>query len=342
MIIRSRAPLRISFSGGGTDVEPYLSEYGGQVLNTTIDMFSHATLESRKDNRILLKSEDIGPETEEWDLFRPAEEPLKLLKACVKCCNLAGFMPHGGFNLTTHSDAPPGSGLGSSSALAVAVIGTMMEARRRAYSLIDVARAAITAERVIAGIKGGKQDQYAAAVGGFNRTVFHKGTNDINILPLAMNTGTLLELEANLLLCYTGCSRADLGVIDDQTARLTSENSKEKSLHALHTMKAECRTLEDILMDKSLIEFGTHLDELWTLKKNLTPLISNLKIDAMYATAREHGCIGGKLLGAGGGGHLLLFVPPENRKEVKYHLTELGGVIVPFHFNPKGLEVWTV
>lgn len=335
MEIRSRAPLRISFAGGGTDIEPYLSEKGGVVLSTTINRYSYGTLVTRNDQEIQVESLDV-------DLFAryPINQKLDfngqldLVKAVLR--KFEGQKQ--GFSLFLHSDAPPGSGLGSSSTLVVTILGLFRQWLHLPWSNYELAQLAYEIERVDLGIRGGKQDQYAAVFGGFNFIEFYHDSTIVN--PLRIKTSILNELEYHLLLCYTGKTRFSSDIIATQVEGYLKK--KESSLQALDQLKAITIAMKNALLQGKLNLFGELLHESWIQKKQLAGAISNEKIDTLYHLAINKGALGGKILGAGGGGYLLLYCPYNRKHLIANELEKLGGQITPFNFENQGLATWKV
>jgi D-glycero-alpha-D-manno-heptose-7-phosphate kinase len=334
LIIRSKAPLRISFAGGGTDVPPYPEERGGAVLSTTINKYAYATLIPREDETIKVKSLDydiIAKYHTDEKLFYDGE--LDLVKAVI---NKMGAKQ--GLDLFMHSDAPPGSGLGSSSTVVVTLVGIFQEWLNQPLTDYDIAELAYKIERKDLGIKGGKQDQYAATFGGFNYIEFHAESTIVN--PLRIKRDILNELEYSLLLCYTGKTRLSANILTEQIDKYVK---KEKtSIDALDEIKTICNEMKNALLRGHLGEFGELLHEGWMLKKKLASKISNPEIDNLYETARKNGAVGGKILGAGGGGYLLLFCDFDKKHIIAEKLENLGGQIVDFGFDYKGLQSWSL
>lgn len=335
MEIRSRAPLRISFAGGGTDIEPYLSEKGGVVLSSTINRYCYGTLTPRTDQEIQVESLDV----EVFAKFLASQKltfngQLDLVKAVLR--KFEGWKQ--GFSLFLHSDAPPGSGLGSSSAMVVAILGLFRQWLNLPWSNYDLANLAYEIERVDLGIRGGKQDQYASSFGGFNFIEFyHDGTvvNPLRISPVIIN-----ELEYHLLLCYTGKTRLSANIIATQVEGYLKK--RESSLQALDELKAITLTMKNALIQGKLNQFGELLHQAWIQKKQLAGEITNEKIDSLYHLARNKGALGGKILGAGGGGYLLLYCPYNRKHQIMNDLERLGAQFTPFSFENQGLTTWKV
>ena len=334
MIIRSKAPLRISFGGGGTDVSPYMEEKGGATLSTTIDKYTYCTLMARSDNTINVKSLDydtlIKYDTNSEFLY---DGKLDLVKATTKVMEVKS-----GLDLFLHSDAPPGSGLGTSSTLVVALVGAYMHWLKLPLSDYDIAELAYRIERQEAGIKGGKQDQYAATFGGFNFIEFLGETTVVN--PLRIKRSTLNELEYRLMLCYTGKTRPSAGIIDDQVSSYIQ--AKEIVVKALDQTKELAIQMKNALLLGKINEFGLLLDEAWCAKKKFSTKITDPGIDELYEVARRSGAIGGKLLGAGGGGYILLLCQFDKRHIVAEKLERVGGKIIDFTFDFRGMQSWEV
>lgn len=334
-LYRARAPLRISFCGGGTDVDPYPAERGGAVLSTTIDKFAYATLRPRADRRIQVHSVDYDV-VADYRIGRNKltyDGELDIVKAVAN-----HFAPKRGCDLFIHSDAPPGSGLGSSSTMTVALVGVFKEWLREPLTDYEIAELTYQIERVELKIAGGRQDQYAATFGGFNYIEFLAGATVVN--PLRIRAATIRELEYNLLLCFTGRTRESAGIVAAQAEAYLA--GKKSVVAALDAMKAMTVEMKSCLLRDRLTDFGRLLHAAWIEKQRLSDRITTSRIDELYAEARRGGAIGGKILGAGGGGYLLLYVPFDVRRNVAERLEKAGGQLVPFSFQEAGLATWTV
>ncbi|MBI5877161.1 MAG: GHMP kinase [Chloroflexi bacterium] len=333
MIHRSRAPLRISFCGGGTDVPPYPQERGGVVLSTTVDKFAYASLRPRADDAIEVRSLDFDV-VAQYDRRDPLpyDGQLDLVKAVIN-----HHKAPGGFDLFLHSDAPPGSGLGSSSTLVIALLGAFRAWLKQTMTDYDMAALAYQIERVDMGIAGGMQDQYAAVFGGFNFIEFHADAVIVN--PLRVERATLNELQYRLLLCYTGQTRLSAQILTEQVSAYVAR--KPSVVEALDGMKQLTIQMKNALLLDNLNRFGELLHEAWLLKKQLATRISDAHIDALYTRARDAGAIGGKILGAGGGGYLLLFCPFDRKHTIAAEMVRAGAQPVSFSFEERGLQTWT-
>ena len=335
-MVRSKAPLRISFAGGGTDVPPYPQERGGVVLSATINKYVYSSLIPFKDkNEIEVNSLDynmtVKYENEE-DLKYNGQ--LDLVKSVLKKMKVMGK----GIRIYLHSDAPPGSGLGASSTMVVCLIGLFKHWLNKPLTNYDIADLAYKIERVDLGIKGGLQDQYAATFGGFNFIEFIKDAIIVN--PLKIPPDTVNELNYNLLLCYTGRRRLSAHIIEEQVERFVKK--KKGVVKAMDELKKVTIEMKNALLQVRLDDFGKLLHCAWENKKKMASKITAPFIDEMYETALKRGALGGKILGAGGGGYLLLYTPFDKKQAVAKDLERLGGRMVDFNFEFEGLRTWEV
>jgi D-glycero-alpha-D-manno-heptose-7-phosphate kinase len=334
MMIRAKAPLRISFGGGGTDISPYPEEKGGAVLSVTIDKYAYCSLAARDDNSVNVVSLDYNLVTRyPLDDKLEYDGKLDLVKAATKVMGIKK-----GVDLFLHSDMPPGSGLGTSSTMTVALVGAIGHWLRLPLSDYDIAELAYRIERQEAGIKGGKQDQYAASFGGFNFIEFLGEKTVVN--PLRIKQQVLNELEYRLMLCYTGKTRLSAGIIADQVESYTQK--KEDVVRALDETKELAIATKNALLLGQIDDFGSLLHQGWLSKKKFTPRMTDTHIDKLYEVAKQNGAIGGKLLGAGGGGYLLLLCEFDKRHILAQKLEEHGGKVVNFAFEFSGLQTWEV
>lgn len=332
-LIRSKAPLRISFAGGGTDVPPYCDEQGGTVLNSTIDRYAYCTISPRRDNEITIRSLDYGL-VEKWrangDMF-VYDGNLDLIKAVLN-----HFEVDRGFDMFLHCDAPPGSGLGSSSTVIVSIIGAMAEWLNEPLSQYDIADLAYHLERKELGLAGGKQDQYASVFGGFNFMEFR--AKDTLVTPLRVKTDVLNELHYQLLLGNTGKTRDSANIIKSQTAGYV--HGDVQVVEALERTKQLAKEMKDALLCGEIRRMGELMNESWESKKKFTSTISNERIDQIYDTALANGAVGGKISGAGGGGFMFFICEYDRKHIVANELTKLGVDIVTYNFDKHGLQTW--
>ena len=330
---RARAPVRISFGGGGSDLTHYFADDPGAVINSTISLYSHATLRLRDDTYIRVTSRDLDATLEASDLsqlFQQKSSPFRLIQAILKVVH-----PDFGFELFLYSDFPMQSGLGGSAVVSAAVLGCFNQYRQDRWDSYELAELAFQAERLHLGIAGGWQDQYASVFGGFNFMEFRMEQNIVH--PLRIHPDIILELEESLILCDTG-SIHDSGKIHlDQQQNMRQFSVKEK-LQANVDLTYKMR---NHLLRGRLMELGDSLHQAWLLKRQFSALISSDRLDHIYEVARASGAVGGKLLGAGGGGFFLFYVPPFRKLELMHRLEELKLRVQPFRFEREGLRSWT-
>ncbi|MFX1363436.1 MAG: GHMP kinase [Promethearchaeota archaeon] len=335
MIIRSKAPFRISFGGGGTDMAPYCIEHGGCVISTTIDRHIYITLKPRKDKKIRIYSLNLRKEY----IFEIGDKDystdFELFKGIINVLNVDD-----GLDIFIFSELPAGSGMGGSSSLSVALIGALNRYYNKGFSKHEIAQKAYDIERIELKQKGGYQDQFAAAYGGLN---FIEFSDTVKVIPIDISAEMLNELQFCLILCYIGGSHFSSDIQDEVLKGYEIE--KKSFVEAMQDLKYVAHSMRDIVESNNLNkinEFGDLLHKGWIAKKSLSSKISNKDIENFYLTSRKFGVLGGKLLGAGGGGHLLLFSDPNQKFKVIQELEKIGGKIVNFHFNPNGLEVWEI
>jgi D-glycero-alpha-D-manno-heptose-7-phosphate kinase len=335
MIIRSKAPLRISFAGGGTDVPPFPQLRGGVVLSATINKYAYGTLIPDNHSGVLtVQSLDYDIVAKyKTDEDYEYDGKLDLVKAAIRRILKEDDR---GIQLFLHSDAPPGSGLGSSSTLVVALIGLFKHWLRLIMTNYEIAELAYQIERIDLNIKGGLQDQYAAAFGGFNFMEFSE--NSVVVNPLRIDRSNINELEYNLLLCYTGTSHMS-GILDRQIQSYVDQ--RVDVIRALENLKQITIDMKSALLQGRLCDFGALMHDAWENKKQLDGDISNPNIEELYNIARQNGVLGGKITGAGGGGYLLLYCEFDKKHIVAKKLEKMGCQIV----DPDRvvcLQTWTV
>lgn len=331
---RARAPVRIGFGGGGSDLTPFFSSSElGAVISATISLYCHSTLRIRDDHRIIVRSTDLGETLEAEDLtaFLVKEGQFGLIQALLR-----SIKPEFGFDLLLNSDFPMGSGLGGSAAVSAAILGCFNQFRRDQWDLYELAEIAYQAERHCLGVPGGWQDQYATVFGGFNFMEFRMDQNIVH--PLRIHPDTLLELEECLVLCDTGTTHNSGAIHSDQFKNMSASNIRDM-LEANVTLSYKMR---NDLLRGCLLQFGLAMDRVWHLKRQFSRKISTPALDDIYKQAKERGAVGGKLLGAGGGGFFLFYVPPFRKHELIEHLMTSGLKVRPFRFESQGLLSWTV
>lgn len=322
-MIISRAPVRISFFGGGSDIPDFYREYGGAVISTAINKFVFVTINSKFDNRLRV----AYSRTEEVSSAADIEHPL--VRAALQHVGIEG-----GIEITTVADIPSrGTGLGSSSSLTVALLNGLYAFRNRYVSAIDLGAEASHIEINVCREPIGKQDQYAAAVGGFNFFEFLRDDTVVSS-PIVCSETTRNKLESNLLMLYTGITRSASALLQEQSAELKVNSDKRI---VMQRMVRLCFDVRNEIQNDNLMGFGEALHEGWMLKKGLTTNISSNEIDDWYAVARSVGAVGGKILGAGGGGFLLLYAPPDRHGAICHALPNLRPI--PFRFERNGTQI---
>jgi D-glycero-alpha-D-manno-heptose-7-phosphate kinase len=330
---RAKSPVRISFGGGGSDISSYFTENKAAVINATISLYSHSTLKIREDEKIILCSLDLKDKEEfnNIDELYKYDGKFSLIKSVIKAIN-----PTFGFELYIHSDFPMSSGLGGSAVVTSSILGCFNQFRNDKWDKHDISEIAFQAERLHLGVAGGWQDQYATVFGGFNFMEFNKDQNIIS--PIRLNNETILELEESLVLCYTGTSHDSGNIHKDQKEQTKNENVKDR-IQSNVDLTFEMR---NHLLRGRLNEFGLCLHKAWLLKRSFSSKISNPWLDEIYDGAIQNGAIGGKLLGAGGGGYFLFYVPSFERHKLMTWIDKKGLISAPFIFENFGLQSWTV
>ena len=340
MIYRSKAPLRLGLAGGGTDVSPYSDLYGGAILNATIGMYAYATIKPLTGKKIHIKAIDRNEEivlAAEKKL--PINGQLDLAKGVynrvVKDFTKKPFA----FELTTYVDAPPGSGLGSSSTLVVAILGAFVEWLKLPLGEYDIAHLAYRIEREDLLMQGGRQDQYAATFGGVNYMEFY-ANDKVIVNPLRVKDKWLHELENNLILFFTETSRLSSEIIKKQSENVKKKNTK--SIEAMHSLKEESIKMKESLLKGDIDGMGKILHNSWEHKKAMAEGISNPQLEKIYSAALKAGATGGKISGAGGGGFMVFYAPYNNKFKVIEALNKLGGKVMRYNFTQHGLTTWTI
>jgi len=333
-IARARAPVRISFGGGGSDVTNYFSKNTGAVINATISYYSHAVLSKRDDQKIIVRSADLNEIVQSDDAqdFLGAKTSLSLIQSIIKIID-----PKFGFELDIFSDYPNNSGLGGSAAISAAVLGCFNEFKNDKWDSYELSEIAFQAERLDLEIAGGWQDQYACTFGGIN---FIEFKNEQNIIyPLRLFEKTIFELESNLVLCDTGIKHDSGAIHQDQKTSL-NENADIEKLVEQNVQNTY--DVKNLLLKGRLNGFGELLDNAWNYKKKFSSKISSPEIDALYSEALKHGASGGKLLGAGGGGFFLFFATGTNKSKLVQFLEKKLLKIYPIKFDSLGMRSWKV
>ncbi|WP_084570505.1 hypothetical protein [Methylosinus sp. PW1] len=338
--IRSRAPLRLGFGGGGTDLSPFCDLHGGAVLNCTIDRYAYCYLSARDDMKLVLDARDRGVvETHAFGEPIDCSGKLRLHRGVYNRFLQDGFLSRSrGVTIVTTTDALAGSGLGTSSALVVAICEAMREYAEAPFGLYELAHLAFEIERRQLRLAGGKQDQYSAAFGGVNFVEFFEQDRVI-VNPLRVHRNILLELEAALVICFTGLSRESDTIIQAQINRLTSND--EDVIAAMMAMKAAAYEMKAALLAGDLFAFGDMLNRSWLFKKSTAATISNDRVERLLQVGLGAGAFACKVSGAGGGGFLMFMTEPESKTAVMHALNVAGGEATPVRLTGEGVEVWT-
>ena len=341
MLITAKAPLRLGLAGGGTDVSPFCDNYGGCILNVTIDMYAYCTIEPTNDNKIVfdLRDREEYFETETKDYIDPSDKIAFLHKGIynrlVKDYNLKNLS----FKMTTYSDAPVGSGLGSSSTMVVCILKAYIEWLNLPLSEYEIARLAFEIERIDLELAGGKQDQYAATFGGFNFMEF-KANNEVIVNPLKVKNWIKNEIESELVLYYTGTSRESAKIIKDQVKNTKAKD--EKSIEGMLELKQTAIDMKNALLTANFDELANILNKSWESKKKTAKSITNPEIDKLYNFVMENGAKGAKISGAGGGGFMMMLCDPREKHTVIKKLKKSDGITMAPTICEDGVKAWTI
>jgi len=341
MIIRSKAPLRLGLGGGGTDVSPYSDLFGGVVLNVSIDLYAHCSIEVTNSNEIEFYASDINQDVKyKSGTFLEYDGILDLYKGVYN--RIVNDFNNGtplSFKMTTFLDAPPGSGLGSSSTLVVAMVKAYVEWLSLPMGEYDIAHLAYQIERIDVGLSGGKQDQYSATFGGFNFIEFYKDDKVI-VNPLRIKNWIKDELEESIVLYYSGKSRSSAEIIDQQIRN--SEKGNVQTIEGMHQLKEAAFKMKEAILKGDINNFSLLIKNSWLAKKKTASSISNPMIENIFEVAIQNGAISGKISGAGGGGYIMFVVDPLNKMRLVNALSNLEGNVINFHFSEGGCHSWKI
>jgi D-glycero-alpha-D-manno-heptose-7-phosphate kinase len=327
----ARAPVRVSFFGGGTDLPAYYEQYGGAVLNAAIDKYFYVILRNSEGGVQVSSSDYRTFFRHEGPAERRADDDLRLPRAV-----LDEFSAYEGLAVFLCSEVPPGTGLGSSSAVTVALLKAMSTYRGRQMCPAALAELACEIEIERLGQPIGKQDQYAAAFGGLNFIEFHPDSR-VDVQPLALSPETRQALERRVLLFFTGICRDAGSILGEQRRNITE--SRADTLRASHEMKRQAYQARDLLLDGRLDELGTLLDDAWHAKKRAAAGVSNARTDHAYEVARAAGALGAKVAGAGGGGFMIVFSREGYQQAIVSALEAAGLSSMRFRFEASGARV---
>jgi len=341
LIVRARAPLRLGLAGGGTDVSPYCDEFGGYVLNATIDRYAYAVIKTLDQPIVRFVATD-----QQIEKCKTITEPLILngkldlhkavYNEMIHCYNAGQPIP---LELSTFCDAPAGSGLGSSSTLVVVMVRAFAELLNLPLDDYTIAQLAYKIERIDCGLQGGRQDQYSATFGGFNFMEFYADNRAV-INSLRVKNWIICELEASLVLFYTGVSRESAKIIADQSSSLQA--GFKDTLDAMHDIKREALLMKECLLKGDFAGIVESMRQGWESKKRSAKTVSTPHIEEIYGAAISAGALAGKVSGAGGGGFMMFFVPPERRMEVIRVLNRFKGQVSNCHFTKHVTQAWRI
>ena len=335
--IRARAPLRLGLAGGGTDLSPYCDTYGGATLNTTIDRFAFATILPDTRGQVSFVADDIGLE-ETFTLDQPLQSSELILHQGVYERMMRDFNEDRRIPMVvkTTVDAPRGSGLGSSSALVVALVEAFRIVLDAPLGPYDVARLAYEIERIDLGLAGGRQDQYAAAFGGINFIEYLPGDRVI-VNPMRLSDSVKNEVESSIVACFTGKSRASESIISEQTKGIVES---AKTVDAMHHLKQMSIEMKKSLLMGDVERMAAILNESWRVKRATAAAIATPRIEELLEFGLARGALGGKVSGAGGGGFIFFIDHPEYRYGLISALNEAGAMATPIQITSRGCETW--
>jgi len=331
-IWHSRAPVRIDLAGGWTDVPPFSAQVGGAVVNAAINRYAYATLRPRNDKRIRIHSADYNIILDLPSFDHLAYDgQLDLIKAAIRC-----FNTRQGLDISVRCDVPPGSGTGSSAAVGVALLGLLNRFQDAGLSVYEIADKAHQLETEDLGNAGGKQDQYAAALGGICFMQFADPRVTVNQLDLT--PGVIAELEKRLVLCYTGKPHISGDIINKVMGAY--KQGSPATVHALQQLKSIAYKMKAALLSGDTDTFSALLQENWENQKHLDPTVTNPELDTLYDLALAHGAAAGKAMGAGGGGCMLFCAKPGQEHLLRSTLSARGARLLDFSFDFHGLQTW--
>ena len=328
----ARAPTRISYAGGGTDIDAYSAQHGGMVVSAAIDKYFYVFISPNGGGALQISSADYRA----FLRYGANGDPIGVggeLKHAEAAFQYAGISH--GYSVFMASQVPAGTGLGSSSAVAVALIKALSTLKHLSLSKAELAAAACEIELGRLRMPIGRQDQYASAFGGINAIYF--SASGVRVEKLEVPDGTLGRLQRETMLFYTGAVHDSAVILRDQKARMT--DTERSNLGQLHAIKRAAEMTRDALLEGDVERVGPIMDEAWEAKKSLSDGITNQTIDKAYCSARHAGALGGKIAGAGGGGFMVLICPPDRQAAVEAALHAQGLVRADFNFDFAGARV---
>lgn len=338
-VVRSRAPLRLGLAGGGTDVSPFADTHGGAVLNATLQRYAASTYLPSPKNAIRFVASDLGivedlPLESKLDTSSGLRLHRGVYNKMIELFNDGQPLP---MTLTSHVESPMGSGLGSSSALVVSLVTLLADVLGAPLGEYELASLAHEIERVDLGLAGGKQDQYAATFGGFNFLEF-RANDQVVVNPLRINPEIVCELEASLILLFTGVSRDSASIISHQTKTISVGG---KSLEAMFQLKREAWEMKEALLFGQIKDIAEVLRSGWEAKKATSSAVTTTEIDRIFQLAISAGALAGKVSGAGGGGFMMFLAEPERYASVVTALQDATGQVpTSARFTADGSRTW--
>lgn len=325
------APLRVSFAGGGTDQPEFYEKFGGNVICTTINRFTYVIVHKRFDKSFQTFSPDFQKHYKPTEFKKiEIEDGVEIAASIVKFLKFKE-----GVDIVLQSDVPAGSGLGASSSLAVNLVNTLNYLQGKKWSKTKIAETCFGIERNVLKWPMGKQDEYITSFGGFKNIKFKQ--NKVNIKPIIISKKLSSELQNNLLLFFVGQTRDSAKLLSSQLKRAKNEN--KKTIESLQTVKSLASELNEALKKSDLTRFGELLHKGWIAKKDFTTGVTNKRIDKIYESALKAGASGGKLTGAGGGGHLLLYCEKSKNKRLVAKMKKMGLTHIDFKFYNEGPKI---
>jgi len=325
------APVRISFAGGGTDMPEFYEENGGNVVTSAINRFTYTIIQPRYEPSIQAFSPDFQKHYKPTSFEKIViQDGTEIATATIKFLNY-----NTGINVILCSDVPAGSGLGASSSLTVNVINTILKLKREKWTNEKIAETAFYIGRNVLSWPIGKQDEYVSSFGGFNFIEFEK--EKIRVSPIILKKSSFNELEKNLLLFFVGHTRNSSKILSHQIKKIKRRD--KLTLESLTSVKQLARTMHESLKNSDITKFGELLHKGWSAKKKFAKGVTNSQIDKIYQKGLDSGAIGGKLTGAGGGGHILFYCEERKQKKLLEEMKHLGIKHVDFSFYPKGPTV---
>jgi len=323
-MIFGMSPVRISFAGGGTDVPEFYSKYGGNVITSAISQFTYVIIHPRNDNSFQAFSPDFQKHYKPTSFSKlTIEDGTEIASSTIKYLKYKM-----GINVILFSDVPGGSGLGASSSLTVNLVNLIAYLKNEKWSKQKIAETAFHVGRKILHWPIGKQDEYASAYGGLNFIKFEK--NKVSVNPIKLKKSSEKELENNLLLFFVGKTRNSANILSEQINRIKQNNNT--TVDSLLYVKNLTLEMHDSLKKSDLTNFGNLLHQGWMAKRKFSSGVTNNAIDKIYSKALDSGAIGGKLTGAGGGGHMLFYCESKKQKSLIKEMTRLGLSQVKFNF----------